>query len=373
MEFKASPTSDHDWCKDWGRRASELPVKPSGTKAWLLRVGFRLGLRERNTRASLVRTAFWLALVGIGSWVVLDSPYLRAEQVRGFLGLEDSTLTGALLISIALASFLVGGLVLHFGARSQHSGASFVIGLVLMAGATTVPVPYSEPWGRALVMTGVVVFGVVLYQDSRRQAAVSLRNRAAKLHDMGEQEAAIALLREEARLREELGDKAGLARSLSGRAWILRERGQLDEAVPLLKEAERLSQEVGDKTELARSLGIQVKVYEEQERLCREVGDKAGLARSLGSRAFILYYRLHQSDEAKELLEEQERLCRELGDKLALARLLGNLGWILELTGRPDEAMPRLKEQERLWRELGNAAEVQRALARQRDLAGVSG
>jgi hypothetical protein len=68
----------------------------------------------------------------------------------------------------------------------------------------------------------------------------SLGNQAPLLRDWGRLDEALALLKEQERLCQELGDKQGLSNALGMQAVILRDWGRLDEALALLKEQVRI-------------------------------------------------------------------------------------------------------------------------------------
>ena len=167
------------------------------------------------------------------------------------------------------------------------------------------------------------------------------------------------------------GDRAQLSFALSDQAHILHDRGDLDGAMTLLKEVERICRELGNRDELQAALcNLSVIFYargdldgamalmKEQERICRELGNKDGLQRSLGHQATILHDR-GDLDGAMALHKEEERICRELGDKDGISRSLGNQALTVSARGDLEGAMALEMETERICREQGN----KRALA----------
>jgi tetratricopeptide (TPR) repeat protein len=228
---------------------------------------------------------------------------------------------------------------------------------------------------------------------------------ALSLHQMGQSDEALALLREaEAAFRQE-GDRIGLADALANQAMIHTTRGDLeraaahcdeheqlareldapsiratslglrgslksarrewDQALLLLKEAERLFREIGTKDSLARCLGDQagilqqagdlvaaMSLHEQEEQLFRELGDARGLVTALNNRA-LLCDAQGGRPLALSLLAEAETLCRARGFKRMLPGCLTNRGVVLHSSGHREKAEAVLREARELGGEVG--------------------
>lgn len=219
----------------------------------------------------------------------------------------------------------------------------------------------------------------------RRGLATALLGQAQILHDRGDLDGALALLKEQEALCRELEDTQALQASLDGQAVILQQRGDLVGAVTLFRESERLCRELGSNQGLKATLYNQatvlrahgdvegaMRLLQEVERLCRELGDKAVLSRVLNNEATILHGR-GDLDGALALLRQSEQLSRDLGDKQGLQASLSNQAEILQAQGDAGRAMGLLTEQERLCREADDKKGLLDSLASQGVILHASG
>jgi tetratricopeptide (TPR) repeat protein len=190
--------------------------------------------------------------------------------------------------------------------------------------------------------------------------------QALILQSWGRLEEAMILQKKEEKIKEELGDKQGLARSYGSQALILKAWGRLEEAMILHKKEEKIKEELGNKQGLAISYGNQALIlsgwgrleeamilHKKEEKIEEELGNKQGLASSYGNQALILsaWGRL---EEAMILHKKEEKIKEELGNKQGLASSYGNQALILSDWGRLEEAMILHKKEEKIKEELGN-------------------
>lgn len=95
---------------------------------------------------------------------------------------------------------------------------------------------------------------------------MSRGNQGLALENLGKREEALALLRQEERMCEELGDQEGLARSWGNQAAILSKQGAWEKALALHEREARLKQVLGDETGVATSWWNQGRLFQEQNR-----------------------------------------------------------------------------------------------------------
>jgi predicted ATPase/DNA-binding XRE family transcriptional regulator len=175
---------------------------------------------------------------------------------------------------------------------------------------------------------------------------------AASLHNLGnvasfqrDYDRAKSLLNESLVLRRELGDPWGIALAVNGLGNIVREQGDTTLAWQLYQESLALLRETGD----AREIGVVLlnvgemacdkqdyvaarAVYEEALSLQQNIGDKLGIAYALKGLADIARAE-GDGGGAHSLYRQSLTLLRDLGDKLEIAFCLEGLGCLL--TGEP--------------------------------------
>ncbi|HEX8600086.1 MAG TPA: tetratricopeptide repeat protein [Chloroflexia bacterium] len=160
------------------------------------------------------------------------------------------------------------------------------------------------------------------------------------------------------------------AKVLSGAGTLARYQGDFGRARLLFDESLALRQELGDKKGIAASLnnlgtiawnmGDYVtarRLFGESLAVRQELGDKQAIAASLSNLAAVSRH-LGERDEARRFQEESLALMRELGNKRGIATALNNLGGVA--WGQGDYATARLQFEESLAleRELGHKSGI---------------
>jgi len=177
---------------------------------------------------------------------------------------------------------------------------------------------------------------------------------------------------------ENLGDKAGVARSLHQLGILAQNTGDLIEARRLYSESLKIKQELGDKAGVAISLhqlGMLAqdtgdiaearRLYGESLKIAQELGDKAGVAKSLHQLG-----RLAQDTgdiaEARRLYGESLKIAQELGDKAGVAITLAQSSLLEEEEGNLSQALDLIRMAEKLFLELGSPTATQAQQVRER-------
>ena len=228
--------------------------------------------------------------------------------------------------------------------------------------------PFSQSRGHGEFYVRLTEVVEELFSNDKGALRTAYAHRALIYWGWGRNDEAMVLLKQDERIKEELGDRAGLAASYGNQALILSNWGRIDEAMSLYIKAELICKELGDKKGLAASYCNQASILSDwgrldeamalnkkDEAICEELGDRGGLAASYGNQASILrdWGRL---DEAMALHKKEEKIKEELGDRAGLATSYGNQALILRDLGRFDDAMVLYKRQESIRDELGDRA-----------------
>ncbi|HEX8230496.1 MAG TPA: tetratricopeptide repeat protein [Chloroflexia bacterium] len=163
---------------------------------------------------------------------------------------------------------------------------------------------------------------------------------------------------------------AARAKALSGAGTLARYQGDFSRARLLFDESLVLRQELGDKKGIAASLNnlgtiawnmgdyaTARQLFSESLAVRQELGDKQAIAASLSNLAAVSRH-LGERDEARRFQEESLALMRELGNKRGIATALNNLGGVA--WGQGDYATARLHFEESLAleRELGHKSGI---------------
>jgi tetratricopeptide (TPR) repeat protein/CHAT domain-containing protein len=234
----------------------------------------------------------------------------------------------------------------------------------LLAGATEL----LDRWGFGRFLESQ--YGHVMSKVGKEARAVLLHNYGVFLQDRGEYEEALEKYEQSLRIKEGLGNRAGVASSLHQIGNLHYLRGDYDEALEKYEESLGILMELGNRAGVAISLhqignlhylrgeyDEALEKYEESLGILMELGNRAGVANSLHQIGMIHQER-GEYDEALEKYEESLRIAEELGDRAGVAISVHQIGRIHEKRGEYDEALAKYEESLRIEEELGNRAGV---------------
>jgi len=154
------------------------------------------------------------------------------------------------------------------------------------------------------------------------------------------------------RIKEELGDRMGMAISYHHLGMVAQDRGACDEALDWHQRSLRIKEELSDRAGMASSYHQLGKIaedrgdssealgwYRKSLRIREDLGDRMGMA--------ILYPRLGKlaeergaSAEALDWYEKSLPLLEELEDRTGMAGSYGQLGVLATEQGRPEDGLP---------------------------------
>ena len=201
--------------------------------------------------------------------------------------------------------------------------------------------------------------------------------KAAALHhlgiihqDQGRYEEAVKMYQESLKIKEEQGNKSGIALTGWGLGMIYAERGKYDKAIENYEKSLEIFEDLDEKKNIAgilHQLGVihhtqgryeeAEKLYQESLKINEELGDKSGIASTLHQLGMI-----HQDqdryEEAEKMYQESLKLNEELGDKSGIAISLHQLGIIHQGQGRYEEAEKMYQESLKINEELGDKSGI---------------
>ena len=167
---------------------------------------------------------------------------------------------------------------------------------------------------------------------------------------------------------QEVGDRAGEARTLNNIGVVYRRSGQPQKALAFYEQALHISREVGDRAGEARTLNNIAVIYrrigqpqkalssyEQALPILQEVGDRAGVATTLNGLGAI-YESIGQPQQTLLLLEQALHISREVGDREGVATTLNNIGAVYDNIGQPQQALSFLEQALPISREVGDHA-----------------
>ena len=224
-------------------------------------------------------------------------------------------------------------------------------------------------WGRLLES---------LYdQVQRALPGVELKTRAVILHNLavlmqgrGDYAAALEKYKQSLKIKEELGDRAGVALSLGQVGNLYYLKGEYASALEKYEQARKVFEEIGDKLGIAQSLhqvgmiyqdkgeyAAALEKYEQSLKIKEELGDRAGVAKSL-HQVGMIYQEKGEYAAALEKYEQSLKIEEELGNRAGVAQSLHQVGNIYYLKGEYAPALGKYEQSLKIKEELGDRAGV---------------
>jgi tetratricopeptide (TPR) repeat protein len=165
---------------------------------------------------------------------------------------------------------------------------------------------------------------------------------------------------------EEIGDKKGIAESLNNIGFIFKDQGDIPKALEYYHKSLKFREEIGDKKGIAISLNNIGLIYNSQGDIpkaleCQrkslkfreEIGDKRGIAESLNNIGFI-YNHQGNTQKALEYHRESLKIREEISDKRGIASSLDNIGSIYDNQGDIPTALEYLLKSLKTYEEIGD-------------------
>ncbi len=223
--------------------------------------------------------------------------------------------------------------------------------------------------------------------SARTAARAHALNGAGNLaYHQGDSPAARAFFEEALAIRQEIGDRRGVAGILNNLANVVSAQGDMETAQMLCEQALVINRELGVRTMEAVNLYNLGKIASEQgDHAAAQTLHEQGLAvnRALGNRAWEAYdllgmgtaaWRQGDCAAARTLCQQSLALFREFGNKKGIAQALYGLGMTACREGDPDKsARSAFAESLTLYRELGDKRGIASVLEGMAELAHAEG
>ncbi len=208
---------------------------------------------------------------------------------------------------------------------------------------------------------------------------------AATAESLGDHKMQLAAATRAVEKGQKQGAKFIVGRALNLKAWALHNLGEEDQAIATANEARQIFATVGDRRGMSTALnniGVvrqQRSEFEEAKRayneslaLRREIGWQIGISTTLNNLA-IVFNLEGRLGEALKMYQESLTIAREISNRDAIALAQHNIGIILKLQGKFAEAKKSFEEGLVIGRELDSKVRIAYALLGLEQLASLQG
>jgi tetratricopeptide (TPR) repeat protein len=207
-----------------------------------------------------------------------------------------------------------------------------------------------------------VIAGSQREQDCHRK---SLNRLGLCYYSLGQYEKAIAYHQQSLEIKEEIGDRQGVAKSLGHLGTCYFCLGQYEKAINYHQQHRDISKDIGFRQGVAISLGNlglcynwlgqyekAITLYQQSLAIKKEIGDQKSVTKSLGNLGNC-YYLLGQYEKASVHYQQSLDISEEIGDRQGVAISLGNLGNCYDGLGQYEKAINYLQRQYKITKEMG--------------------
>jgi tetratricopeptide (TPR) repeat protein len=176
-------------------------------------------------------------------------------------------------------------------------------------------------------------------------------------------------------IREEIGDRAGIAVTYHQLGMLAHRRGDYDTAEQRYQASLTIDEEIGDRAGIAASyhqLGMLAQDrgdydtaeqrYQTSLAIKEEIGNRAGVAMTYGQLGNLAYAR-SDYDTAEQRYQAALAIFEEIGDRAGIAMTNHQLGMLAQNRGDYDTAEQRYKASLAIAQEIGNRAGVASTLS----------
>jgi tetratricopeptide (TPR) repeat protein len=178
-----------------------------------------------------------------------------------------------------------------------------------------------------------------------KSSAFALNNIGLIYKDQGDYAKAIEYCIASLKIKEEIGDKSGIAATLNKIGLIYYYQGDYAKAKDFQTKSLKIKEEIGDEIGIANSLNNIGLIYKEQGdyakaieyyttslKIKEEIGDKSKIANSLNNIG-IIYYEQEDYVKAIEYYTKSLKIKEEIGDKSRISNTLNNIGMVYKEQG----------------------------------------
>lgn len=223
---------------------------------------------------------------------------------------------------------------------------------------------FSNPDTAFILAEELVGFG----QEKKylKAQALGYNFQGASFSKKGNYPKASAYYQRSLKIREEIGDKIGIASLLGNIGTIYQLQSNYPKALGYYQRSLKISEEIGNKNVMSNALGNIGRIYDSQGnypkalmyaqrglKIKEEIGNKNGIAHSLGNIG-IIYQSQSNYPKALEYYQRNLKISKEIGDEGGIARSLGNIGSIYKSQSNYPKALEYYQRSLKFREEIGD-------------------
>ncbi|MGE0884779.1 MAG: tetratricopeptide repeat protein [Blastocatellales bacterium] len=214
----------------------------------------------------------------------------------------------------------------------------------------------------------------VVDQVDRAKAATLMHNFGVVHQDRKNYDEALDYYQQSLKIKEEIGDMAGLAGSLHQIGWVHQDRGNYDVALNYYHRSLKINEEIGDVRGVATSLhhigwvwqyrgnyDEALDYYQRALKIKEEIGELAVIASSLLNIG-VIHHTRRNYDKALDYYQRSLKISEEIGDLGSVADSLHNIGATHRNQGNYNEAMEYYQRSLKIREEIGNVTGISNSL-----------
>jgi tetratricopeptide (TPR) repeat protein/CHAT domain-containing protein len=232
--------------------------------------------------------------------------------------------------------------------------------------------PLLDRWGLGRLREAL--YERIIPGVKKEAQSILIHNLGILLKLRGDYQAALHQYEKSLKIKEELGNRAGVAKSLHEIGMIHQHRGNYPAALEQYEKSLKILEELGDRANMASSLHqigtihqhrgdytAALEQYEKSLKILEELGDRANMASSLHQIGTI---HQHRGDypAALEQYEKSLKIREELGDRAGVAQSLHQIGMIHQARGDYPAALEQYEKSLKIFEELGDRANMANSL-----------
>lgn len=207
-------------------------------------------------------------------------------------------------------------------------------------------------------------------KEGLKYMSAALNTQGASYYIRGNYGRAIEYFRKCLKIKEEIGDRLGIASTTSNIGIIYKEQGDYERALEFLLQTLEIEKELKDERAVGNSLGNLGSVYHNQGKneialeyymqsleIMEKLDDKRGLAGTLNNIG-VVYEDKGEYELALEYYLKSLKNREEIGDKRAIASSLNNIGNVYRDQGKYQKALEYSKKSLGISQQIGALSQI---------------
>ena len=223
------------------------------------------------------------------------------------------------------------------------------------------------------------------FERGSHSAAICINQLGILAQHRGDLDQALDWYRQELAICEQLGDRAGMARSYHQLATVVQAQGEYDQALDWYRQSLTINEQLGNRAGMATSygqLGIlahqrgdldqALDWYRQQLAISEQLGDRTGMANSYHQLGNVACQR-GDLDQALDWYRQALPIREQLGDRAGMAKSYGQLGIVAQMRGEVGQALDWYRQSLAISEQLGDRAGMATSYGQLGILAGMHG